>query len=37
MTLLVRIGVHLKVLPDRMYTYVSNLVQHVKFHWEKSA
>nr|YP_009430404.1 NADH dehydrogenase subunit 4 [Bupleurum falcatum]YP_010035064.1 NADH dehydrogenase subunit 4 [Glycyrrhiza uralensis]ARR27536.1 NADH dehydrogenase subunit 4 [Bupleurum falcatum]QOX10087.1 NADH dehydrogenase subunit 4 [Glycyrrhiza uralensis]QVY59129.1 NADH dehydrogenase subunit 4 [Glycyrrhiza uralensis] len=29
---LVRMGVHPKVFPDRMHTYVSNLVQHGKFH-----
>nr|AMC32944.1 NADH dehydrogenase subunit 4 [Amorpha canescens]AMC32945.1 NADH dehydrogenase subunit 4 [Amorpha fruticosa] len=28
----VRMGVHPKVFPDRMHTYVSNLVQHGKFH-----
>ncbi|XP_058764369.1 NADH-ubiquinone oxidoreductase chain 4 [Vicia villosa] len=27
----VRMGVHPKVFPDRMHTYVSNLVQHGKF------
>jgi len=31
LTLLVRMGVHPKVFPDRMHTYVSNLVQHGKF------
>ena len=37
LTLLVRMGVHPKVFPDRMHTSVSNLVQHGKFHWEESA
>nr|WRW54357.1 NADH dehydrogenase subunit 4 [Citrus maxima] len=32
LTLLVRMGVHPKVFPDRMHTSVSNLVQHGKFH-----
>ena len=31
LTLLVRMGVHPKVFPDRMHTSVSNLVQHGKF------
>ena len=37
LTLLVRMGVHPKVFPDRMHSSVSNLVQHGKFHWEESA
>lgn len=32
LTLLVWMGVHPKVFPDRMHTSVSNLVQHGKFH-----